>query len=85
VTEGNDTPLTNAAEQEHWEEADYSWSEHHKCVPSELARKLERAVNLLRLADDMWAFSHANQTRGVWDMKWNAKRVKLLQEIDDGC
>lgn len=48
-----------------------------------MQRKYERLVMLLREAEDMWAFSRANETRGQYDIEWNAKREALLKEFGE--
>lgn len=43
--------------------------------------QIERLVKLLLEANDMWAFSRANEARGHYDCDWNAKRIALLSEL----
>ena len=43
------------------------------------------AVELLREADDMWAFSLSNLTRSTWDCEWNVKRIEFLKRAADVC
>lgn len=40
-------------------------------------------VKLLKEADDMWAFSSANQTRGHYDVAWNQRRIELLEQLGE--
>ena len=43
----------------------------------------DRMVALLREAQDMWAFSGANATRGHYDCEWNKKREELLKDFGE--
>jgi ubiquinone biosynthesis protein COQ9 len=54
-----------------------------KKAPSvaEKATTEERLILLLQEADEMWAFSRANETRGHFDCQWNEKRIALLREL----
>ena len=46
------------------------------------AKQVNDLLALLREADDMWAFSAANETRGHWDCQWNERRLDLLKEAN---
>jgi hypothetical protein len=51
----------------------------------DLETDLEEAYRLLvahmRQAEDMWAFSEANPTRGNFDIEWNRQREEILRHL----
>ena len=48
MSEASKTPRTDAVITDHFEEADYAWDIHHRCVDAEFSRTIELELTALR-------------------------------------